>query len=61
MSRIDPFKKAEKIFTEWVKVGNRHIQHVYYLYKDGTWAVDKDTYGMTVYKDQKGERTGLCS
>ena len=55
MSRRDPFKKLEKIFTEWVKSGNRHIQHVYYLYKDGTWAVDKDTYGMTVYKEEDKE------
>ena len=52
MSRIDPFKKAEKIFTEWVKSGNQHIQHTYYLYKDGTWAVGKDTYGITVYKKE---------
>ena len=55
MSRVDPFKKAEKIFTEWEKVGNRHIQYVYYLYKDGTWALDKDTYGMTVYKEEDKE------
>ena len=55
MSRIDSFKKAEKIFTEWEKIGNRHIQHVYYLYKDGTWAVEKDTYGMTVYKQEDKE------
>ena len=55
MSRRDPFKKPEKIFTEWLKSGDKHIAHVYYLYKDGTWVVDKDTYGMTVYKDRKGE------
>ena len=36
MSKIGPFKTPEKVFTEWEKVGNRHIQHVYYLYKDGT-------------------------
>lgn len=53
MSKVYLFKKAEKIFTEWEKVGNRHIQHVYYLYKDGTWAVDKDRYGMTVYKKEE--------
>ena len=50
MSRRDPFKKPEKIFTEWEKIGNRYIQLVYYLYKDGTWEVEKDVYGMTVYK-----------
>ena len=55
MSRRDPFKKPEKIFTEWVKSGNRHIQCVYYLHKDGTWAVDKDTYGMTVYNEEDKE------
>ena len=53
MSKIDPFKKTEKVFTEWKKVGNKYIAHVYYLYKDGTWAVDKHTYGMTVYKEDE--------
>lgn len=54
MNRIDPFKKAEKIFTEWFKSDNRRIQHVYYLSKDGTWTVEKDVHGMTSY-NVKGE------
>lgn len=46
-------KKAEKIFAEWEKSGNRYIQYVYYLYKDGTWEVEKNMYGMTVYKKEE--------
>lgn len=53
MSRRDSLKKVEKIFTEWVKSGDRHIQHVYYLYKDGTWEVEKNMYGMTAYKNNE--------
>ena len=53
MSRVDPFKKAEKIFTEWVKSGNKYIAHVYFLYKDGTWAVEKDAYGMIIHKEEE--------